>query len=176
MADIESPLRQMLFATMEPGKIRLCNRQTRRFYKLYPYLTNLANDISLGQLTYYNKISERSAFAGSLVILVLEKLNYVKLERQMNNFEPYLLMNLQLTVHILKIKRNILMAVAGRYIRSNLKVITDTGDASAANSFAIDVAGFYQSEELAYNEFNGRWRAGFNIQNLGPKSVMTTTT
>jgi hypothetical protein len=38
---------------------------------LYPYLTNLANDISLGQLTYYNKISERSAFAGSLVILVL---------------------------------------------------------------------------------------------------------
>jgi hypothetical protein len=59
------------------------------------------------------------------------------------------------------------MAVAGRYIRSNLKVITDTGDASAANSF--DVAGFYQSEELAYNEFNGRWRAGFNIQNLGQK-------
>jgi hypothetical protein len=100
MADIESPLRQMLFRNNGTGKIRLCNRQTRRFYKLYPYLTNLANDISLGQLTYYNKISERSAFAGSLVILVLEKLNYVKL-RQMNNFEPYLLMNLQLTVHTL---------------------------------------------------------------------------
>jgi hypothetical protein len=33
----------------------------------------------------------------------------------------------------------------------------------------IDVAGFYQSEEMAYTEFNGRWRAGFNIQNLGPK-------
>src|SRR4051812_11851462 len=27
-----------------------------------PYLTDLANDISLGQLTYYNKINERSAF------------------------------------------------------------------------------------------------------------------
>jgi hypothetical protein len=38
------------------------------------------------------------------------------------------------------------MAVAGRYIRSNLKVGTDTGDASAANTFAIDIAGFYQSE------------------------------
>jgi hypothetical protein len=22
---------------------------------------------------------------------------------------------------------------------------------------------------MAYTEFNGRWRAGFNIQNLGPK-------
>ena len=30
-----------------------------------PYLTDLANDISLGQLTYYNKINDKSAFAGS---------------------------------------------------------------------------------------------------------------
>jgi hypothetical protein len=86
---------------MEPGKIRLCNRQTRRFYKLYPYLTNLANDISLGQLTYYNKISERSAFAGSLRYFGFGEIELRQLERQMNNFEPYLLMNLQLTVHTL---------------------------------------------------------------------------
>ena len=31
-----------------------------------PYLTGLVNDISLGQATYFNRISERSAFAGSL--------------------------------------------------------------------------------------------------------------
>ena len=31
-----------------------------------PYLTSLVNDISLGQVTYYNRINERSAFAGSL--------------------------------------------------------------------------------------------------------------
>ena len=31
-----------------------------------PYLTDLVNDISLGQLTYYNRLNERSAFAGSL--------------------------------------------------------------------------------------------------------------
>jgi hypothetical protein len=59
------------------------------------------------------------------------------------------------------------MAVAGRYIRSNLKVITDTGDASAANSFAILL--ILPVRRTTYNEFNGRWRAGFNIQNLGPK-------
>jgi hypothetical protein len=46
----------------------------------------------------------------------------------------------------------ILDGSAGRYIRSNLKVGTDTGDASAANTFAIDIAGFYQSEEIAYND------------------------
>jgi hypothetical protein len=56
----------MLFATMEPGKIRLATDKQGVSISYTPYLTNLANDISLGQLTYYNKISERSAFAGSL--------------------------------------------------------------------------------------------------------------
>jgi hypothetical protein len=31
-----------------------------------PYLTALVNDISLGQVNYYNRINEKSAFAGSL--------------------------------------------------------------------------------------------------------------
>ena len=31
-----------------------------------PYLTDLANDIALGQVTYFNRISEQSAFAASL--------------------------------------------------------------------------------------------------------------
>ena len=33
----------------------------------------------------------------------------------------------------------------------------------------MDIAGYYQSEEEAYKNFNGRWRGGFAIQNLGPK-------
>jgi long-subunit fatty acid transport protein len=62
------------------------------------------------------------------------------------------------------------MAVAGRYIRSSLRIPTaGAGDAKPASSFAVDVAGFYQSEEVAYNDFNGRWRIGFNFQNMGPK-------
>jgi hypothetical protein len=40
------------------------------------------------------------------------------------------------------------MAVAGRYIRSNLKVVTDNADATAATSFSIGCR-FYQSEEIA---------------------------
>ncbi len=34
---------------------------------------------------------------------------------------------------------------------------------------AWTLQGYYQSEEEAYNDFNGRWRGGFAIQNLGPK-------
>ena len=63
------------------------------------------------------------------------------------------------------------MSVAGRFISSNLRIpeAAGGGDAKAAKTFAFDVAGYYQSEEEAYSDFNGRWRAGFNFQNLGPK-------
>ncbi len=42
-------------------------------------------------------------------------------------------------------------------------------DASPASSFGVDISGYYQSEEIVYNTFDGRWRGGFNISNIGPK-------
>ncbi|WP_366185007.1 type IX secretion system outer membrane channel protein PorV [Flavobacterium ovatum] len=135
-----------------------------------PYLTDLANDIALGQLTYYNKINERSAFATSL-----RYFSFGEIELRQTG-EPNEITNKvspnELAIdgsYSLKLSETFSMAVAGRYIRSSLKVADSNNDASAANSFAIDVAGFYESEEIAYTDFNGRWRAGFNIQNLGPK-------
>jgi hypothetical protein len=135
-----------------------------------PYLTDLANDISLGQLTYYDKISERSAFAGSLRFFGFGDIELRQTGEPDENF-PTVSPN-EFAIdgsYSLKLSEKFSMAVAGRYIHSNLKIASDSNDATSASSFAIDIAGFYQSEEIAYNEFNGRWRAGFNIQNLGPK-------
>ena len=61
------------------------------------------------------------------------------------------------------------MGVTGRYIRSDLKLQTAIEDANAANSFAVDISAYYQSEEVAMSSFDGRWRAGINISNIGPK-------
>ena len=61
------------------------------------------------------------------------------------------------------------MGVALRYLRSDLKIQTFDPDAKAAGSYGVDISGYYQSEEEAYSDFNGRWRGGFAIQNLGPK-------
>ncbi|WP_264552388.1 type IX secretion system outer membrane channel protein PorV [Flavobacterium sp. N2038] len=135
-----------------------------------PYLTDLANDISLGQLTYYNKINERSAFAGSFRYFGFGD---IELRRTGDpNEVPNIVSPNEFALdgsYSLKLSETFSMAVAARYIRSNLKVASEDVDATAAKSFAVDVAGFYQSEEIAYNDFNGRWRGGFNIQNLGPK-------
>lgn len=134
-----------------------------------PYLTDLVNDISLGQFTYYNKLNERSAFAASIRYFGLGKIEL----RQTGDPNDYFTVSPNEFAidgsYSLKLSEKFSMAIAGRFINSNLKVASGNNDASSASSFAVDVAGFYQSEEIAYNEFNGRWRAGFNIQNLGPK-------
>jgi len=70
----------------------------------------------------------------------------------------------------LKLSERFSMAVAGRYIRSALRIPTGDGSsAKPASSFAVDIAGFYQGEETAFSDFNGRLRLGFNLQNMGPK-------
>ena len=133
-----------------------------------PYLTQLVNDISLGQVNYYNRINERSAFAGSLRYFGLGEIEL----RQNFDDVPNIVKPNELALdgsYSLKLNDHFAMAVAGRYIRSNLKIADANTDAKPASTFAFDVAGFYQSEELAFNDFNGRYRLGFNIQNLGPK-------
>jgi hypothetical protein len=135
-----------------------------------PYLTDLVNDISLGQLNYYNRINERSAFAGSFRYFGLGE---IELRQTGDPNEAVRTISPAEFAfdgsYSLKLSEKFSMAVGARFINSNLKVASDIGDASSASSFAVDVAGFFQSEEVAYNDFNGRWRAGFNIQNLGPK-------
>jgi hypothetical protein len=133
-----------------------------------PYLTDLGKDISLGQVTYFNKINDRSSWSSSLRYFGIGN---VQLRNNLTD-QPRIVSPNELAfdgAYSLKLSNTFSMAVAGRYIRSNLKVATDVIDASAANTFAVDVAGFYQSDEKAYYRFNGIWRAGFNIQNLGPK-------
>ncbi|EJL66205.1 type IX secretion system outer membrane channel protein PorV [Flavobacterium sp. CF136] len=133
-----------------------------------PYLTDLVNDISLSQLTYYNKINERSAFAGSVRYFSIGDIEL----RDNPNDAPNVVKPSEYAIdgsYSLKLSEMFSMAVGARFISSNLGLTTEGQSLSAARSFAFDVAGFYQSEEIAYSDFNGRWRAGFNFQNLGPK-------
>jgi hypothetical protein len=133
-----------------------------------PYLTDLVNDISLSQLTYYNKINERSAFAASVRYFSIGDIEL----RENQNDQPNVVKPSEYSIdgsYSLKLSEMFSMAVGARFISSNLGLTTEGQSLSAARSFAFDVAGFYQSEEIAYSDFNGRWRAGFNFQNMGPK-------
>ncbi len=133
-----------------------------------PYLSKLVNDIFLGNVTYYNRLNEQSAVAASFRYFSNGEIEL----RQTADEEPLLVKPNELLFDVsysLRLSERFAMAVAARYIRSDLKLQTSLADASAANSVAVDVAGYYQSEEIPYNDFDGRWRLGFNISNIGPK-------
>jgi len=147
------------------------SKQKQGFSMSYtPYLTSIANDISLGQITYFNRFNDRMAFSGSLRYFGFGDIELR--ETGDPNEVPVITSPNEFALdgsYSLKLSPEFAMGVSGRYIRSNLKIANANTDARPATTFAVDVSGIYQSEEVAYDNFNGRWRAGFNFQNLGPK-------
>jgi hypothetical protein len=147
------------------------SKQKQGFSMSYtPYLTSIANDISLGQLTYFNRFNDRMAFSGSLRYFGFGDIELR--ETGDPNEVPVITSPNEFALdgsYSLKLSPEFAMGVSGRYIRSNLKIANATTDARPATTFAVDVSGIYQSEEVAFDNFNGKWRAGFNFQNLGPK-------
>ena len=133
-----------------------------------PYLTQLVNDIALGQVTYFNKFNERSAVGASLRYFSLGEIQLTDI----NGGEQGIIKPSEMAVDVsyaLKLSDRFAMAVAGRFISSNLRFQEGSQDSGGATSYAVDVAAFYQSEEMAFKDFNGRLRFGMNMQNLGPK-------
>ncbi|MBE9489281.1 MAG: type IX secretion system outer membrane channel protein PorV [Bacteroidetes bacterium] len=133
-----------------------------------PYLSKLVNDIFLANVTYFNRLDERSAFAFSFKYFSLGEIEIVQDEFS----EALIEKPNELTIdasYSLRLADQFSLAVGLRYLRSDLKIQAVDDNASAASSLGVDIAGFYQSEENAYDSFNGRWRGGFAIQNLGPK-------
>ena len=133
-----------------------------------PYLSKLVNDIFLGNITYFNRLSEGSAFGLSLKYFCLGEIEIVQDEFS----EALIEKPNELTIdasYALRLADQFSLAVAMRYLRSDLKIQAVDDNASAASTFGVDIAGYYQGEEEAYGSYNGRWRAGFAIQNIGPK-------
>jgi len=133
-----------------------------------PYLSKLVNDISIGQLTYYNRLNERSAFAGSFKYFSLGEIELVDGPNDTPRIAKPNEMTMDLS-YTLRLADQFAMGVALRYLRSDLKIIGVDENPAPASTIGVDISGYYQSEEEAYSDFNGRWRGGFAIQNLGPK-------
>ncbi|EPR73151.1 hypothetical protein ADIWIN_1932 [Winogradskyella psychrotolerans RS-3] len=133
-----------------------------------PYLTRLVNDISLSYVTYFNRINEVSAFSVGLKYFSLGE---IVLTQDANDPGTAVKPNEYAIdgAYTLRLSDQFSMAVGLRYMRSALRIGQVDSNAQPGSTFGADITGYYQSEEEAYNDYNGRWRAGFAIQNLGPK-------
>ncbi|WP_420320259.1 type IX secretion system outer membrane channel protein PorV [Flagellimonas sp.] len=152
-----------------PAKFAFANQKSGIGVSYTPYLESIVNDVSLLNANYYNKINDRSAFAFSLRYFGLGE---IELRQTFDQLDPTLVKPNEFAIdgsYSLKLSQTFSMAVGGRFISSNLRFQEGSQDSQAANAFAVDIAGFYRSREIAYNSFDGRWRAGFNISNLGGK-------
>ncbi len=139
-----------------------------------PYLSSLVNDIFLGDITYYNRMNDRSAWAVSLKYFSLGDIDLTTQYGQAIGTERPNEMTIDGS-YSLRLSDRFAMGVALRYLRSDLKIsgVPGNEDTRAGNSFAVDVTGYYQSEELPLANFDGRYRAGFALTNMGPKMKYT---
>lgn len=135
-----------------------------------PYLSKLVNDIFLANITYFNKNTDRSAWAASLKYfslgdIVLNDLVAGSIIQQGVERPNELTLDFS---YSLLLNTKFSMAVAARFIRSDLKISSDI-DASSANTLGVDIAGFYKSDLFDFQNNKARLRLGFNISNIGPR-------
>ena len=156
-----------------PAKIAFGNRQIYTGITYSPWLRNLTDDIFIGSGSYINRFSENAAWGADFKYFSLGQIDLTDNNGNSNgSINPNELV--ATGSYSLKLSETFAMGVSLKYIRSNLAFNGTSGNSlQPINSFAVDVSGYYQSLEENYGNFNGRYRLGFNIANIGPKVSYT---
>ena len=133
-----------------------------------PWLRELTNDVFVGGFTFANRIDDRSAWATSLSYFNLGEIDLTDEfggDQGTENLNEFSIDG----SYSLKLSDMYSMGVTMRYIRSDLGIKSGNTTLNPVNTFAVDISGYFQSDEANYGDFNGAWRGGFNISNIGPK-------
>lgn len=142
-----------------------------------PYMSKLTNDVFLLYGAYHQFLGdeERSTISASLYYFNMGEVELTRLGVNNEIQSGGTVKPNEFSIDVaygLKLSDYYSMAVTGRFIRSDLSggFGSETNTLKPANSFAVDVSGYFQSEKhTSINDFEGRARAGFAIQNIGPR-------
>ena len=153
-----------------PSKYVFAEKEKKIGLSYTPYLSKLVNDIFLANITYSLKKNDRSAWGFSLKYFSLGDIQFNDLIGNTIVQQGIERPN-ELTLDAsygLKLNQSFSMAVAARYIRSDLKLSSDA-DPTPASSIGIDISGFYNGKIFKFRKKVARFRHGFNISNIGPR-------
>ena len=134
-----------------------------------PWLRNLTDDIFAGNFSYVQRFKENAAFGVDLKYFSLGEIQLTTDTGLPNGYKNPNEISFTGT-YSMKLSNTFSMGVGLKYINSNLDV---SDNLNAVNSFAVDISAYYRSEEKSYGNFNGRYRFGINIANIGPKVEYT---
>jgi len=133
-----------------------------------PWLKELTNDVFLGGFNFANRINDRSAWSASLNYFNLGQIDLTDSNGFPTGTEKLNEFSLD-GAYSLKLSEQYGMGITLRYVRSDLGIESANSTINPVNTFTVDISGYFQSEEQNYGNFNGIWRGGFNISNIGPK-------
>lgn len=151
-----------------PAQFAFLNTQYVVGINYTPWMRELVGDIFLGGFSFANRINERSAWATSFKYFTYGEIQLTDDIGNPIGVEKPNELSIDGT-YSLKLSDPFSMGVTLRYIRSDLALRSSNSLLETINTLAVDISGYYQSFEENYGSFNGRWRAGFNIANIGPK-------
>jgi hypothetical protein len=153
-----------------PAQYAFLNSQFSVGVNYTPWMRELVSDVFLGGFTIANRLDDRSAWAASLKYFTLGE---IELRETGDPNETVIIEKpSELSfdgTYALKLNESFSMGVTLRYIRSDFAIRVANSELKTVNTFGVDISGYYQSEEDNYVDFNGKWRGGFNISNIGPK-------
>ena len=151
-----------------PSKYVFSESSSGLAFSYTPYLSKLVNDIFLANISYYNRVDDRSSWSASLKYFSLGDIDILQ-----NPLDIPIIENPnEFTIdaaYSLMLSENFALSIAGRFLLSDVKLQTFDSETEAASSFAVDISGYFESDTKSYRNFDGVIRAGFNISNIGPK-------
>ena len=149
-----------------PAKTTFNNNKVSIGVNYTPWLRNLTDDVFVGNASYVSRFKEKAAWGVDVKYFSLGQVDLTDtngVSTGTQNPSEFAITG----IYSMKLSEKFSMGVGFKYINSNLDVTDNSIE--VVNSFAVDISGYYQSNEQNYGNFNGRYRLGFNITNIGPK-------
>ncbi|GHU86578.1 hypothetical protein FACS1894153_3910 [Bacteroidia bacterium] len=154
-----------------PAKYPFIDSKTGFSLTYSPWLRSLVQDMHLLYLSGYYKLDERSAISGSLTFFSLGEILFTQSSQDAGT--PYRPNEYAFDLaYSRSFTENFSMAIAGRYIRSDLTqgyVAPGQSSNHAAQSAAADVAFFYRKPVEIQGYKGSAYSIGLNITNIGAK-------
>ncbi len=151
-----------------PAKTAFKENQTSISLSYTPWFRSITNNTFVGEANFIQRFREKSAWGVSLKYFSLGKIQLT--DAQGANIGTENPNEFALTgSYSMKLSNVFSLGVALKYIYSNYRITIADNNLESVNTANVDISGFYQSPIKQFNKFDGIYRFGFNIANIGPK-------
>ncbi len=157
-----------------PAKFAFIEKPTGLSIAYSPWLRELVDDIGLYNMTFFTRLDDIQTVSGSLRYFSLGNIEFTNNEGDpLGEYQPneWALD----AAYSRKLSDNLSLAVAGRFIYSNLTLGQDaeTSETRPGTSVAADV-GMYYENDVDVGASDGVFAFGVNISNIGAKISYTS--